>query len=164
MTEKIYKASVLTVSDRCSKGVTEDTSGPLLCQRLEKEGFVIEVYNIVPDEKEEIEAAISNMSNVSDLIITTGGTGLSPRDVTPEATEAVCTKMIPGIAELMRSYSMKITKRAALSRAVAGICANSLVINMPGSKKAASENFDAVKDILFHAIDTIQNRVGDCGR
>jgi molybdopterin adenylyltransferase len=164
MTEKIYNASVLTVSDRCSKGVTEDTSGPLLCKRLEEEGFIIKEYNIVPDEKEEIESSIRSMSDVSDLVITTGGTGLSPRDVTPEATEAVCTKMIPGIAEIMRSYSMKITKRAALSRAVAGICANSLVINMPGSKKAVSENFDAVKDILFHAIDTIQNRVGDCGR
>ena len=155
----MMKIVIITVSDSCSEGKREDTSGPLIKQIIESMGKVIE-YEIVPDEKASIRAAIKEAVDElkADLVLTTGGTGLSFRDVTPEATREVVEKEIPGFAELMRQKSFEITPTAILSRAIAGIRGKSLVINLPGSPKAVKECLEIILPLVPHALDMVKGK------
>ena len=152
-----YTAAVITVSDLGSRGQRKDTSGPAVCGMLEEAGFTVVHTAIVPDEKEQISAALRDCADERriGLIVTTGGTGLSPRDVTPEATLAVLEREIPAIPVAMWTEGLKITPRAMLSRAVAGTRGNSLILNLPGSEKVARENLTAVIGALEHAMHMI---------
>ncbi len=155
----MMKIVIITVSDSCSEGKREDTSGPLIKQIIEGMGKVIE-YEVVPDEKASIIQATKEAVDElkADLVLTTGGTGLSLRDVTPEATREVVEKKIPGFAELMRQKSFEITPTAILSRAIAGIRGKSLVINLPGSPKAVKECLDIILPLVPHALDMIKGK------
>ena len=158
-------AAVITVSDKGYAGQRQDTGGPLAAGILADHGYTIRYAAVVPDEQTEIEAALKLCADVRniDLIVTTGGTGFSVRDVTPEATCAVCTRMAPGIAEAMRAASMKVTNKGMLSRAASGIRAKSLIINLPGSPKAVRENLEAVIEPLAHGIRILKGTEGECG-
>ena len=161
----MYTAAVITISTKGAKGERVDTSGPNLVEILKKDGYEIKYTNIVTDDKEIIKNELIKVCNDNiNLVLTTGGTGFSKTDVTPEATLEVIEKEVRGIPELMRMTSYKITDKSILSRAVAGIKGNSLIINLPGSKKAAEENFLAVKEPIKHGI-AILLTVGsnDCG-
>ena len=162
----MYKAAVLTVSDRCFRKERPDEGGPLVASILEEAGFPVVYTAIVPDEKEQIEAALRELADnyTADLLVTTGGTGFAPRDVTPEATLAVCERLTPGIPEAMRYASMHITNRAMLSRAQAGIRKKTLIINLPGSPKAAKENLSAVLPALEHGLTMLQGTPSDCAK
>ena len=155
-------AAVLTLSDKGSKGEREDLAGPLIREMIASIGATVEYYEIIPDEKDLIKEKLMDYSKKVDLVLTTGGTGLSPRDVTPEATLEVIDKEIPGIAETMRSAGLEKTKRAMLSRAVAGVRGNTLIINMPGSPKAVREGLEAIMDVIPHAIEKIKGSTEDC--
>lgn len=152
-------AVVLTISDRGSRGEQVDTSGPALCALLAEDGWNIVEADILPDERSEIEAALIRCADELNaaLILTTGGTGFSPRDVTPEATKSVIERETPGLPELMRAESMKVTPRGCLSRAAAGIRGRTLIINLPGSEKAARENYAAIRPVLEHAVQMIRS-------
>lgn len=156
--------SVLTASDRCSRGEAEDKSGPLLCELLSEEGEIKE-YKIVPDEKEKISEALIFLCDEakSDVVFTTGGTGFAPRDVTPEATKAVIDRETPGISEAIRYESLKITPKAMLSRAISGIRGKTLIINLPGSPKAVKESLGVVLPVLPHAVETLSGNTQSCG-
>jgi molybdenum cofactor synthesis domain-containing protein len=160
----MYTAAVITVSDKGSQGLREDTGGPLVCSMLKEAGFEISYTVIVPDEQPEIERALKHCADELDvaLAVTTGGTGFSPRDVTPEATVAVCDRMAPGIPEAMRYESLKITNRAMLTRQQAGIRGRTLIINLPGSPKAIRENFAVVLPALDHGLEMLRDKKGDC--
>ena len=153
-----FRAAVITVSDRTYAGKTEDTSGPAIASLLREWGAEVSFTAVVPDEREAIISALNEASRERDcrLVISTGGTGLSPRDVTPEALEIVCDRMIPGFGELLRNSGSKKTEMAWLSRQVAGILGNSLVVALPGSKKAVCEGMQSLKALLPHALQTIQ--------
>ena len=158
-----FTAMVITISDRCAQGQREDTSGPLLVQLLQHAGYTVTGTAIVPDEYDVIchtlrQAALANTA----LILTTGGTGFSPRDITPEATAAVCQRMAPGIGEAMRAASLRITPRGMLSRATAGLLDRSLIVNLPGSPKAAQENLEAVLPSLAHGLEMLRGGQADC--
>ncbi len=155
---------IICVSDRCSKGICEDKSGSLIREILSSLGETKE-YIIVPDEKEEIEKALIYLCDdiKADVILTTGGTGFAPRDITPEATKSVIEKEVPGIPEAIRNESLKITKNAMLSRAVAGIRGKSLIINLPGSPKAVKESLEIVIPVLPHAVKTLSGDTQNCG-
>ena len=158
-----YTAAVITVSDKGFAGEREDTGGPLVRGILEAAGYAVVHMEIVPDEQAQIEQAlIACAGRDIALVVTTGGTGFSPRDVTPEATQAVCERMTPGIPEAMRFESLKITKRARLSRASAGIRGRSLIVNLPGSPRAARENLEAVLDSLDHGLEMLRGKKRDC--
>ncbi|MDO5027731.1 MAG: MogA/MoaB family molybdenum cofactor biosynthesis protein [Bacillota bacterium] len=161
-----YKAGVLTVSDRSFAGQREDLGGPLLKELLEDLGFEVVDMAIVPDEKDQIVEALKIMTESGDLalVATTGGTGFSPRDITPEATIEVCDRLAPGLAEMMRAYSAKITNRACLSRAQAGLRGSSLIINFPGSPKAIKENLQAIAHSLEHGLDMLRGGQADCAK
>lgn len=148
------KVGIITCSDTRSKGEAEDTAGPALAEACEQLGWQVVAYRIVADEHEEIAFEITRMADDmnADIIFTTGGTGFSQRDVTPEATLAACEREAPGIAEAIRAGSLAITRRAMLSRAVAALRGDSLVINLPGSRKGALECFGFVSDQLEHAV------------
>ena len=154
----MYTAKVITVSDRSYRGEREDAGGPAVRALLRQAGYKVGAAEIVPDERERIEAALKKASDEEQiaLIVTTGGTGFAPRDVTPEATMAVCEKLAPGIPEAMRAASMRITPKACLSRAAAGIRGRSLIINLPGSPKGACENLEAVLEPLEHGLYILQ--------
>jgi len=154
----MYTASIITVSDRCFEGECEDLSGPVVRSVLESEGYDVFYTATIPDEQDVIEHELIKCTDELDiaLVITTGGTGFSHRDVTPEATLAVCTRMTPGISEVMRAESFKITDRAMLSRQQAGIRNESLIINLPGSPKAAKENLSAVIMAIEHGLDMLR--------
>jgi molybdopterin adenylyltransferase len=154
--------AVLTLSDRGSKGERTDTSGPLIKDMLKSIKAEVKFYDILPDEKELIKKKLIEYSEKVDLILTTGGTGLSPRDVTPEATLEVIDRQVPGIAEAMRSEGLKKTNRAMLSRAVAGVRGTSLIINLPGSPKAVKENLQAILEVIPHAIEKIKGDPSEC--
>ena len=154
--------AILTLSDKGSKGEREDLAGPIIREMLASIGATVEYYEIIPDEKDLIKEKLMAYSNKVDLVLTTGGTGLSPRDVTPEATLEVIDKEIPGIAETMRSAGLEKTKRAMLSRAVAGVRGNTLIINMPGSPKAVKDGLEAIMDVVPHAIEKIKGSTEDC--
>lgn len=155
-------AAILTLSDKGSKGEREDLSGVLIKEMLERAGITIRFYDILPDEKSMIKEKLIEYSGKVDLILTTGGTGLSPRDVTPEATLEVIEREIPGIAEAVRSEGLKKTKRAMLSRAVAGVRDKTLIINLPGSPKAVKENLEVIIDVIPHAIEKIKGDTKEC--
>jgi len=161
-----YRAAVLTLSDKGSQGKREDTSGTWLCKELKKCGYEIADYEILPDEQVMIEEKLIQLADeqICDLILTTGGTGLSKRDRTPEATRTVIDQEVPGIAEAIRGYSMTITKRAMLSRGVSGIRKEALIINLPGSQKAVEESFSYILDTLEHALGILTGTEGECGR
>lgn len=156
--------SVLTVSDRCSRGECEDKSGPLLCELLKNDGEVIK-YAVVADNRDEIKKMLISMCDElkSDVVFTTGGTGFSPRDITPEATKEVIEREAPGISEAIRYESLKITPKAMLSRAVSGIRGKTLIINLPGSPKAVKESLETVLPVLPHAIETLSGNTTSCG-
>ena len=154
----MYTVSVITVSDRCYEGEREDLSGLAVLEMLKDSGYKVEHTSIVPDERSIIETELILCADELDiaLIITIGGTGFGSRDVTPEATEAVCEKMTPGIPEAMRAESLKITDYAILARQQAGIRGESLIVNLPGSPKAACENLAAVLPALEHGLDMLR--------
>lgn len=160
----MLRAGILTVSDRSSQGLREDSSGPELGDMLRSHGIDVLWVEVCPDEEDEIRRILIKWAddNGADLILTTGGTGLSPRDVTPEATAAVVTRLIPGMAEAMRAASLEKTPHAMLSRAVAGVRGRTLIINLPGSPKGARENLEAVMPALHHAVAKIQGDPSEC--
>jgi len=158
----MIRASIVTVSDRGAAGEREDRSGPAIREMIS--GFCeIVGCMIVPDEIDDIRNALVSMSEKSDLIITTGGTGVSPRDLTPEATRDVIDREVPGMVEAMRHESMKKTPYAMISRAVAGIRGSTLIINLPGSEKAARENLSVILPALPHAVEKIKGSTEECG-
>ena len=160
----MFKAAVLTVSDRSFRGERPDAGGPLVVEILKNAGYAVTETAIVTDEKGRIEAALRQWCDREpvDLIVTTGGTGFAPRDVTPEATLAVCDRLTPGIPEAMRYASMQVTNRAMLSRAAAGFRKGTLIVNLPGSPKAARENLEAVLPALAHGLEMLSGRPADC--
>ncbi|MDI6800948.1 MAG: MogA/MoaB family molybdenum cofactor biosynthesis protein [Thermodesulfovibrionales bacterium] len=155
--------AVLTLSDKGSKGEREDKSGPAIEETLKSIGEVRH-YEILPDERDLIKERLLHYSGKVDLILTTGGTGLSPRDVTPEATLDVIEREIPGIAEAMRMEGLKKTNRAMLSRAVAGVRGKTMIINLPGSPAAVKENLEVIIDVIPHAVEKIKGGQEECGR
>lgn len=161
--EQTDSVRILTVSDRCAAGEREDASGPALEAYLRTQGFTDVSRALVPDEREEIMQAIRAASQEGvALVLTTGGTGFAPRDVTPEATAAVCEKLCPGIGEAMRAYSMQITPRGMLSRGIAGIRGRTLIVNLPGSPKAALENLTPILPPLLHGLKMLRQGPADC--
>lgn len=162
----MLQAAVLTVSDRSFRGERPDEGGPLVAGILEEAGYAVVKTAIVPDEQGQIESALRELadSDQIQLLVTTGGTGFAPRDVTPEATLAVCQRMAPGIPEAMRYASMQVTSRAMLSRAQAGIRGGTLIVNLPGSPKAARENLEAVLPALAHGLEMLSGRPADCAK
>jgi len=157
--------ALITVSDRSWAGQREDLSGPALKDYLEKKGARVVNLLVVPDELEKIKSALWQLCDgpeAPEIILTTGGTGLSPRDVTPEATRAVLEKEVPGLAEAMRAESLKKTPMAMLSRAVCGIRKRTLIINLPGSVRGALENLEVVAPALGHALEVLRKKISDC--
>jgi molybdopterin adenylyltransferase len=156
--QKPIRVAVLTVSDRSSIGERPDASGPALVDEIERIGWQLQEKKIVPDERLEIEKTLLHWCGLGtiDLILTTGGTGFAPRDVTPEATIAVAERLAPGLVEAMRLASLRITPHAMLSRAAAGIRGQTLIINLPGSPKAAVENLATVIPVLPHAVELLR--------
>ena len=152
-----YKAAVITISDKGYRGEREDTSGPNLVNILKEKGMDVCYTSMLPDDMDMIKAELIKCADELGitLVLTTGGTGFSPRDITPEATMAIVERPTPGIPEAMRAESMKITPRGCLSRSAAGIRKNSLIINLPGSKKAAQENLLAVIDAVEHGLEML---------
>jgi len=160
----VINCGVVTISDKGSRGEREDLSGKEVIRILEECTFSIEDYRIIPDEKDIIKSTLLEYADERgiDLVVTTGGTGVSPRDVTPDATAEVIEREIPGIGEAMRRESMKKTPHAMVSRAIAGIRGESLIINLPGSPKAARENLTVVLPTLKHTIEKIKGDQSDC--
>ncbi len=161
-----YRAAVITASDKGSAGQREDLSGKFLKDSLEKQGWQVISYCVLPDDLIKLTAEMTWLADNSfcDLILTTGGTGLSPRDVTPEATLSIADRQVPGISEAMRASSMRVTNRAMLSRGVSVTRKKTLIINMPGSLKAVQECFEVISDVLAHAVGTLRGESGDCAR
>lgn len=164
--EYMFTVGIITASDKCSQGLREDVSGALLRILLEEAGYQVVTYEIVADEEEQLEVSMIKMCDEDhvDLLVTTGGTGFSKRDVTPEATKKVITKETPGIVEAMRYYSLQITPKAMLSRAVAGIRNQTLIINLPGSPKAVKENLSFILPSLTHGLEIMIGSAKECGR
>jgi molybdopterin adenylyltransferase len=158
----MISAAILTLSDKGSRNEREDLGGPLIRDMLRTIDAGVSHYEIIPDEKELIKEKLIEYSRKVDLIITTGGTGLSPRDVAPDATLEVIDREIPGIAEAMRMAGLKKTNRAMLSRAVAGVRERTLIINLPGSPKAVKEGLEAIMDVILHAVQKIKGSTEDC--
>ena len=163
----MYTAAVITISDKGYLGQREDTSGPNLCNLLQEKGFRVIYTAIVPDDREMIKAELTKCADVKNiaLVLTTGGTGFSPRDITPEAAMEVIERPTPGIPEAMRAESMRITPKGCLSRSVAGIRGRTLIITLPGSKKASAENILAVIDPVAHGLDMLYSEgSADCAK
>lgn len=156
--DRKHSAAVVTISDSCARGERQDQSGPAVAQLLEKLKFSIAVREIVPDDSIKIQNLLIRLSREVQLIVTTGGTGIAARDVTPEATLAVCDRLLPGMAERMRSEGVKKTPLAALSRSVCGVRGKALIVNVPGSPKGAVESLAAVAELLPHAIDLLNGK------
>ena len=162
---KEYRIGVITISDKGAAGLREDLSGPAIMEGIQGIG-VVAAIEIVADERDQIAAVLCDFADNKniDLILTNGGTGLSPRDVTPEATLSVIDRLVPGIPEAMRAASMQLTNRAMLSRAAAGIRGRTLIINLPGSPKAVRECLAVVAPVLPHALAILTGRDGECAR
>ncbi len=160
-----FSCGVLTLSDKGSRGEREDISGKVLQDILLNEGYQMKQYEVIPDRIEKIRDTLIAWVDREkvDLIVTTGGTGVAPTDVTPEAMQEVLEQEIPGMAEAMRAASLKKTPNAVLSRAMAGIRGRSLIINLPGSERGARENIEVLLEALPHALDKIQGGTSDCG-
>ena len=161
-----YRAAVITMSDKGSQGLREDTAGDAVVRILEENGWKIEYRTMIPDDMEQIKAELVKCADELKvtLVATTGGTGFSMRDVTPEATLAVVDREVRGIPEAMRAESMKITPMGMLSRAAAGLRKQTLIINLPGSPKACMESMDVFLDTIPHAMGLLRNEVQDCAR
>ncbi len=161
-----FQAAVITLSDRCAAGEREDKSGPAVAKRLMEAGYIIVEQLLLADEREPLERNLIRLCDQRrlDLILTTGGTGFAPRDITPEATRAVAERDAPGIAEAIRAASLRITPRAMLSRAASVIRGKTLIINLPGSPKACMESMDVFLDQLPHALELLRGTPQDCGR
>lgn len=153
--EQGITAAVVTVSDSGARGERADRSGPAVAKLLERSKFQVSLREIVPDNLAQIQDVLIRLAREVRLIVTTGGTGIAPRDVTPEATVAVCDRLIPGVAERMRSEGVKKTPRAVLSRAVCGVRGTTLILNLPGSPTGAVESLEAVADLIPHMIDLL---------
>lgn len=162
----MIKAAILTISDKGSRGERVDGTGPAVSSILEKNDYFVEYYKIIPDEQEQIEQELKYICDELkiNLVLTNGGTGFSKRDVTPEATRNVIEKYVPGIGEVMRAKSLMITPKAMLSRAIAGIRGDSLIINLPGSPKGASENLETIIPALRHGIEILTGEASECAR
>lgn len=161
MKSDMFNVAVLTLSDKGSRGEREDLSGRLIADMISGIGSV-GYYDVLPDDREMIKKRLLEYAGKVDLILTTGGTGLSPRDVTPDATLEVIDRQVPGIAEAMRLEGLKKTNRSMLSRAVAGVKGQTLIVNLPGSPKAVKENLEVIIDVLQHAIEKIKGDTRDC--
>ena len=151
-------AAVITVSDACSQGSREDLSGPAVTRTLDAAGWETVLHVMVPDEQKVIEDAIRRAAGVARLVVTTGGTGIAPRDVTPEATRAVCHRLLEGVPELMRAEGRRQTPMAALSRGICGTLGTSLVLNLPGSPAGAVQSLQTVLPLLPHAVDLLEGK------
>ena len=162
----MYRAGIVTLSDKGATGEREDVSGAVIREILEKAGYEVVSYRLLADEGEDLKEELMRLSDEveCDLVLTTGGTGFSPRDVTPEATLAVADRNAPGIAEAIRAYSMTVTKRAMLSRGASVIRGSTLIINLPGSPKAVRESLEYILDTLSHGLEILSGRGGDCAR
>ena len=160
-----YRVGIVTLSDKGFKGEREDLSGPKIKSLLPTEKYEVVSYCILPDDQKTIEKELCRLADEEQcaLILTTGGTGFSKRDVTPEATQAVCDRMAMGIADAIRQYSLSITGRAMLSRAVSGIRKKTLIVNLPGSPKAVKESLEYVLPYLGHGLGILRGTDGECG-
>lgn len=162
----MYTVGIITSSDKGSVGEREDKSGQVIREIVEQNGFTVIKQIILPDEKDQLEKAMKEMADdvKVNLVLTTGGTGFSKRDITPEATKEVIEREAPGICEAIRYFSLKITKRAMLSRAVSGIRKDTLIVNLPGSPKACKEALDFVLEDIKHGIDILLGSDRECAR
>lgn len=156
----VVTVAILTISDSCSRGEKADLSGPAVAEALERRGFQVVERGLVADERSAIQEKLIELCGAARLVVTTGGTGIAPRDVTPEATRAVCDRVVEGIAEQMRADGMRKTRFAALSRGVCGVRGTSLILNLPGSPAGAVKSLEAVIDLLPHALELIAGKTG----
>lgn len=163
---KHNRVAIITSSDSGYRGEREDASGPVIRQLVEEHGYEVVSTVILPDEQQQLEAEMTKIADegLADLVLTTGGTGFSPRDCMPEATLAVAERNVPGIPEAMRAYSMQFTKRAMLSRAAAGIRKGTLIVNLPGSPKAVRECLEYIIDDLGHGLEILTGEASNCAR
>ncbi len=162
----MYRVGIITASDKGSKGERIDESGPKIKEIVSGFGYEVVYYKVLPDDKDTISSEMKQLcdENKVDLILTTGGTGFSKRDNTPEATLEVAEKIVPGISEAIRSYSMQFTKKAMLSRGISVIRKETLIINMPGSPKAVKESMECIMPALDHGIDILKGSASECAR
>lgn len=162
----MIRTAILTISDSGSRGERIDGTGPAIMKLLEGRGYEVEYYKILPDEMDEIEKELIYLCDGLrvNLVLTNGGTGFSKRDVTPEATRRVIEKYVPGIGEAMRAKSLEITPKAMLSRGIAGIREETLIINLPGSPKGAVENLEAIMPAIFHGVEILLGEASECAR
>ncbi len=160
----MYRVGIITASDKGSKGERIDESGPKIKEIISEFGYEVVYYEVLPDDREKISNTLKHLcdENIVDLILTTGGTGFSKRDNTPEATLDIAEKMVPGISEAIRSYSMQFTKKAMLSRGVSVIRKETLIINMPGSPKAVKESMECIIPALNHGIEILKGLASEC--
>jgi molybdenum cofactor synthesis domain-containing protein len=162
----LYRVGIITASDKGSTGDRQDISGEKIRTIVEEHGYEVSFYQVLPDEKLILQNTMQQLcdENRVDLLLTTGGTGFSMRDVTPEATIAIAERMVPGIAEAIRAYSMTITKRAMLSRGVAAIRKGTLIINLPGSPKAVEESLNYIVEEIKHGLEILKGEASECAR